>query len=160
MKLLRDLVLLRRSLRNNFTLFIRAIFITLALIVNVGAEPIKAPNFSLNDLNGKNFTLSDHKGSKKILLFFWASWCPHCQEAIKELSRKKGDYNLVTVNIGETRDTISRFMMRRSYNFSVLLDKDSRVSFAYGVLGVPMFIVIEPDLTVTYKDYIFPPDLK
>ncbi|MBQ7771811.1 MAG: redoxin domain-containing protein [Bacteroidales bacterium] len=34
-----------------------------------------APDFMLNDVNGKTVSLSDFKG-KKVVLEFWASWCP------------------------------------------------------------------------------------
>jgi AhpC/TSA family len=36
-------------------------------------QSLEAPDFSLPDLNGRTWTLSEHRG-KKVLLATWASW--------------------------------------------------------------------------------------
>ena len=36
-----------------------------------------APDFTLNDLDGKPVTLSSFRG-KTVVLVFWATWCPDC----------------------------------------------------------------------------------
>lgn len=141
--------------------FLAGIFAFFCALSGVQAKSASAPEFSLKDLSGKDFTLSVAlKAKKKLVLFFWASWCPHCQDALKLLAKKKGNYSLITINIGEPKDTIYRFMQRRSYNFTVLLDEESEVSTNYGVVGIPTFIVIEPDASISYRDYCFPPDLE
>ena len=35
----------------------------------------KAPDFTLNDVNGKPVALSSKIGSKLLLIDFWAAWC-------------------------------------------------------------------------------------
>jgi len=37
------------------------------------AKPLRAPDFTLEDVQGKTVTLQDHRG-KVILLNFWATW--------------------------------------------------------------------------------------
>jgi thiol-disulfide isomerase/thioredoxin len=37
-----------------------------------------APDFTLDDMQGRPVTLSELKG-KVVLLDFWATWCPACQ---------------------------------------------------------------------------------
>ena len=41
------------------------------------ADRQAAPDFTLNDINGKPLSLSDLKG-KWVILDFWGSWCPWC----------------------------------------------------------------------------------
>lgn len=43
-----------------------------------------AADFSLRDINGQSFTLSQQKG-KVVLLNFWATWCGPCQVEMPHL---------------------------------------------------------------------------
>ena len=135
-------------------------FVVTLFSLGTSAESLKAPNFSLPDLKGKQVSLADFKGKGNLLLFFWATWCPHCRAALEQLRTKSGSYSLITINTGERKDKIEKFMQKNAYNFIVLLDEDSDAAFSYGVLGIPTFIAVDKDLNIIYKGYTFPTDLE
>ncbi len=138
-------------------LFVGVFFLATLFSLKLRAESLKAPAFSLPDLKGKQVSLSDFKGKGNLLLFFWATWCPHCRSALEKLRTKSGgNYTLVTINTGEEKEKIEKFMQKNAYNLTVLLDEDSDVAFSYGVLGIPTFVVVDKDSNISYKGYTFP----
>ena len=75
--------------------------------VNVAKSPLKVPDLSFQDVNGKPLTLADWRG-RTVLLNLWATWCVPCRKempALDALQQKLGspDFQVVAVNI-DTRD--------------------------------------------------------
>jgi len=101
-----------------------------------------APDFSLTDLaTGQRVTLSQFDG-QPVLLFFWATWCPHCNneiDFIETITQTYKDAGLVvlTINAAEDPATVSAFRSAHLLTFPILLDPDSVVKSAYHVDAIP-----------------------
>lgn len=122
----------------------------------------KAPDFSLQDLNGSIVKLSDYEG-KGVILFFWATWCPRCQEHIKELNAiyamlKDKDIAFLSIDMGENAKKVARFTKKTPIDFPVLLDKNSNISQAYVVVGIPTFIVVDKGGYIKFQNHFWPHD--
>jgi peroxiredoxin len=114
-----------------------------------GTRQEKAPDFALNDLQGRKFKLSDSKG-KPVLLVFGATWCPYCREEIprlKDIYAAYGKKGLVFVNIDiqESRDKVLRFADKYKLPYRTFIDEKAEVASNYDVQGVPTLVLIDRD---------------
>ena len=110
-----------------------------------------APDFALQTLDGKQFSLREALLRAPVLAAFFKISCPTCQYAFPFLQRiyaAHGNKNVAIVGISqnEKRDTAA-FVKEYGVTFPVLLDDTSAypVSNAYGLTNVPTLFWIAPD---------------
>ena len=110
-----------------------------------------APDFQLLDLEGQNVSLSNLRG-KPVLINFWASWCPPCRAEMPFIQQifedeEWSDKGLVilAINIGESPDTVKRFMASYGLSFPALLDTSQDVALKYSVSAIPTTLLIDKD---------------
>lgn len=108
----------------------------------------KAPDFTLNDINGKPVSLSSFKG-KVVLLNFWATWCPPCRAEIPSMNRlqeklKSRGLVVIAVSTDNRIDEPKRFVQQNPVNFIVLHDSNLKVSRTiYKVFMMPTTFLID-----------------
>ncbi len=100
-----------------------------------GAE---APDFTLEDLDGDEFHLSEHIGDEVILLNFWATWCEPCRIEMPHLDRIQREYRdqdlrIVAISMDgpESVARVRPHVSRYDFSFTVLLDQESEVTQIY-----------------------------
>ncbi|MEL3960277.1 TlpA disulfide reductase family protein [Lysinibacillus endophyticus] len=110
-----------------------------------------APDFTLQNLSGENLTLSDLKG-KKVILNFWATWCPPCKEEMPHLQKyyekyaQKDNVEIVGVNLTYTDsnvDNVKKFVESYKLKFPILLMEDEGINEIYQVLTIPSTFMID-----------------
>ncbi|WP_179885022.1 peroxiredoxin [Bacillus sp. AFS015802] len=117
---------------------------------NVGDRAI---DFKLETLNGDSITLSDLKG-KKVILNFWATWCPPCKEempVIQEFYEKYGkDVEVLAINI-DPQYNVKEYQKAMGLTFPILLDRQDKINNAYDILTVPTTYIINEQGIIIHK---------
>jgi peroxiredoxin len=118
----------------------------------------EAPDFTLTDINGKKHKLSDYRG-KKVVLMFWATWCPPCKATIPhlmELREAVGEDKLAIMGISHiteyppnTAEMIKQFAEDRKINYTVIAAQIGSAGDPYDAIHqLPTLLFIEPDGTI------------
>ncbi|NQU26696.1 MAG: TlpA family protein disulfide reductase [Candidatus Marinimicrobia bacterium] len=134
------------------------------------ANAIKAPDFSLMTVDGKQFTLTDYAG-KVILLNFWGTWCPPCRREIPDFIKLYDKYQKdgleivgITLSSGTAAD-IAKFSQQWNMNYHILTDINGSESQEvtalysratnYPINGIPTTFLIDRDGYIR-KSYVGP----
>jgi len=137
-----------------------AALLLLAILVscNRGSHPQRvgeaAPDFTLQDSDQK-VALNQFRG-KVVVLNFWATWCPPCNEelpslmSLQEHTRAKGIV-VLGISIDVDADAYHRFVKQRSVNFLTVRDPEQKISDLYGTHGWPETYIIDRQGVVRRK---------
>ncbi|MBN8193217.1 TlpA family protein disulfide reductase [Bacillus sp. NTK074B] len=113
----------------------------------------KAVDFKLDTLNGGSKTLSELKG-KKVIINFWATWCPPCKEempVLQEFYRKHGkNVEILAINI-DPQYNVKEYQKAMGLTFPILMDTDDKINTAYEILTVPTTFIINEKGIITHK---------
>jgi len=120
-----------------------------------------APQFTLDSRSGPKISLSQYKG-QVVMLNFWASWCGPCRQEMPLLENIYKKYNkmgftLIGVNVEPDSKEAEGFLkgLQAPVSFPVIYDKDSTVSKAYDVQGMPSTVIIDRkgNIRVLHRGY-------
>ncbi len=125
----------------------------------------EAPNFRLPTLSGGYIELKEFRGKKPVLLYFWATWCPHCfkvRSYVENLRKKvsQNELEILAINVGsnDSLEHVVKYQKQHPLSVPVLYDRKSEVSMKYGAFGVPLFVLINKDGKLIYWGHE-PPDV-
>jgi cytochrome c biogenesis protein CcmG/thiol:disulfide interchange protein DsbE len=109
-----------------------------------------APDFTLPAVDGSMVSMSDFRG-KVILVDFWATWCPPCQEMIPVLSKlhkKYSDKGLVILGVSldnEGLGMLGTFVHENMIPYKVVMG-DKKIGSAFGgVSSIPTLYLVDRD---------------
>ncbi len=109
------------------------------ILIDNDADVQKA-DFTLKDLNGKKYTLSELRG-KIVMVNFWATWCPPCRAEMPDLDKiytRFQPQGLVVLAVtDESLFTAGSFLTKAGYHFPVLLDSDRKAHKLFHITGIP-----------------------
>jgi peroxiredoxin len=134
---------------------IATFFLLLTIVFALGADPVagkeKAPNFTLVDINGEQFSLSDHLG-KVVLLDFFSTYCGPC---ILEIEHLKGLYDkyspdqfvILSISVAPSIDTVKILQsFAQQYEMAWTVARDiANIAYRYGVSPIPHLVIVDAE---------------
>jgi peroxiredoxin len=129
------------------------------LLIGAGVQPTDltaavnerkmAPNFSLDDSQGKTIQLSDFRG-KVVLLDFWATWCHGCKTEIPwymEFEHKYKENGLAVIGVSMDEDgwkSVKPFVAEHKINYPIVVGNQD-LGKLYSVETLPVTLLIDRD---------------
>ena len=122
----------------------------------------KAPDFKVQDLEGKEFHLASNVGKDAVLLFFWSFFCGPCREEMPMINQMTREYQgkglqVVGVNLDgrEMKKAIDKFVVNEKLAFRIVFDELAddafRVADPYGVAGTPALFLVDKNGVVAFS---------
>lgn len=131
---------------------------TLLLFTSITFANEKASDFTLPNLKGENYQLSDNFTKGPILMNFWATWCLPCKaemNAYKKIYKKYSNKGLQIVSISiddpRTVSKVKNAVRTNRYPFTILLDTNSEVFQLYQGTNPPLSLIINKDGQIIYS---------
>lgn len=147
-------------MKNKLRLLSLGLFVLLFLNINaVDAQFLRMENpeigttvkdFTLGSTNGESVSFNTYRDGQPTIIFFWATWCPHCRTALSTISEKAEELEangvkMMLIDVGETKQAVEAYMSKRNLKMNVFLDDKTVVAQVFGVMGVPSFIYVNQE---------------
>jgi len=137
------------------------------VLTNSGAKlqfGANAPDFDLQGVDGKRYSLADFKGKEGLLVIFMCNHCPYVKAKISsvlELHQKFGDkVGFVGINSndpeypGEGMENMKAFAKERDIGYPYVLDNTQEAAKAYGATCTPDPFLFNKDQNLVFHGRI------
>jgi peroxiredoxin len=116
---------------------------------------LATPPLRLPDVDGATHRLADYR-DKVVLVNFWATWCEPCRTELPSIERLRAAlaheaFVVLAVQMGGSARTARDVAEELGLRFPMLLDRDSKVTEAWGVNLLPTTFLIAPDGAVASR---------
>ncbi len=111
------------------------------------AKPL-APDFQFTTDQGQVITKKSLEG-KPTVLMFWASWCGVCQRELPKMKvlydeKKRTGLQVLAIGTQDKESNIQHYVKGHPevFTFPVAYDRNNNGSTAFGIRGVPTFVLL------------------
>lgn len=121
--------------------------------IPVGQTP---PAVTLENLQGDSVALSQWIGKRPVILEFWATWCPICEELLPRMEaaqKKYGDrveFLVVAVAVNQSKSSVRRHLDKHPLPFTFLWDGNGAAVRAFQAPSTSYIAVLDETGKVVY----------
>jgi thiol-disulfide isomerase/thioredoxin len=116
----------------------------------------KAPAVTVQALDGKQINLGNYIGKTPMLIEFWATWCPNCQELMPTLldaEKKFGKqvkFVALAVAINQSPEKVRRWLAAHPLPHDTYYDVDGKAAGAFDAPATSYVVVLDKTGRVVY----------
>ncbi len=107
------------------------------------ADPYELPEY---DLERYRLLIDSLKGTP-VVVNFWGSWCPPCEEEAPHLAtvskEYEGEVQFLGVDIVDAREPAREFMRRYRWTYPSLFDPTAAIRDGLGYVGQPITLIYD-----------------
>ncbi len=123
----------------------------------------KAPDFTLKDPDGNSFAMSEHLGTKGLLIAFICNHCPYVKAVGKRLAADTDELMAEGINVlavmsndyklykADNPENMKLTAAQYGWNFPYLVDETQEVGKAYGAVCTPDFFGLNSKGELQYR---------
>lgn len=121
--------------------------------IPVGQTP---PPVTVEDLSGDTVSLARWVGKKPVIVEFWATWCPICEELLPRMEaahKKYGDkaeFIVVAVAVNQSKSSVRRHLEKHPMPFTFLWDGNGAAVRAFQAPSTSYIAVLDSQGKVVY----------
>jgi peroxiredoxin len=116
----------------------------------------KTPLFTCTTIDGKTIDISKLKG-KIVLINFFATWCPPCNQELPELQKNiwdkyknNPDFVLVIIGREHNEKEVKDFVTKKQFTMPFAPDPGRKIFSLYATQSIPRNIIIGKDGRVLF----------
>ena len=121
--------------------------------IPVGQTP---PAVTVENLNGDTVSFARWVGKKPVIVEFWATWCPICEELLPRMEaahKKYGDraeFVVVAVAVNQSKNTVRRHIEKHPMPFTFVWDGNGAAVRAFQAPSTSYIAVLDAKGKVVY----------
>jgi thiol-disulfide isomerase/thioredoxin len=114
------------------------------------------PAAAVETLDGKPIDLSTWVGKKPVVMEFWATWCPNCEQlepTMKAMHTKYGDrvaFVGVAVSVNQSPARVKAYVEKHALPWEQVFDRKGNASGAYDAPATSYVVVLDKAGKVVY----------
>lgn len=115
----------------------------------VSSIAVSAAEFSMKDLKGQTHRLADYRG-KWVLVNFWATWCPPCQQETPELvalhnAHKDKDLVVLGMALDSNKKDVEKFIVKYQVSYPMAVGDYKMAAQLGDVEALPSTFLMDPN---------------